>query len=563
MRPKESHVRGATDIPLIEDTIGVAFDRAASRHGDREALVAVHQGVRWTYRQLRDRANSLAIGLLQLGLAPGDRVGIWAPNCAEWLLTQLATAKAGLILVNINPAYRRSELEYVLNKVGCKALILAPSFHLADYVEILRSIAPELDHSAPGELQAASVPELKFVIRLGSEMTPGMLNFDRLLQPRNPMEQQALYAIEARLRATDPVNIQFTSGTTGAPKGATLTHRNILNNGFFTGRALQLTATDRVCIPVPLYHCFGMVIGNLGCITHGATMVYPSAAFDAAAVLATIQAERCTAVHGVPTMFIALLAHPLFEEYDLSSLRTGVMGGSPCPVEVMKQVVQRMHMREVTIAYGMTETAPVSFQSSISDSVERRVSTVGCVQPHLEVKLIDEGGRTVPRGVTGELLTRGYSVMSGYWNDPEASARAIDADGWMHTGDVAVLDQLGYCNIVGRVKDLIIRGGENISPREIEEYLYRHPKIQAAAVFGVPDDRFGETVATWIKLVPGALATAEEIRAFCRGQIARFKIPQHIRFVEEFPMTVTGKIQKFVMRERMKAELRVEEAVTA
>jgi fatty-acyl-CoA synthase len=561
--PQLSHARGASTPPLQECTIGQALDATVAAHGAREALVVPHQGVRWTWRELADRADAVAAGLLAMGLQPGDRVGIWAPNCAEWVLTQLATARAGLVLVNVNPAYRRSELEYALNKVGCQALVLAPALKTSDYLAIVNDLAPALAGSTPGQLQAAALPQLRWVIRLGDGTTPGMLNFSAVAGQATDASRARLAALGPTLRATDPINIQFTSGTTGHPKGATLTHRNILNNGFFVGEAIRLTEADRLCIPVPLYHCFGMVMGNLGCLTHGATMVYPAEAFDPLAVLQTVQAERCTALYGVPTMFIAELDHPRFAEFDISSLRTGIMAGSPCPIEVMKRVQAQMNMREVTIAYGMTETSPVSTQSAVDDPLDRRVSTVGRVQPHLEVQIVDEQGRPVPVGVTGELCTRGYSVMLGYWGDPAKTAEAVDADGWMHTGDLATMDAEGYVNIVGRLKDMVIRGGENVYPREIEEFLYRHPAVQDVQVVGVPDVKYGEELCAWIKLREGASASAEEIRDFCRGQIAHYKIPRHIRFVDGFPMTITGKIQKFVMRQESIAELGLAEIKTA
>ena len=459
MQASLSHVQGASHVSLIHETIGTYFDHVVEFHADREALVVVHQNVRWTYREFQRLVNNLAAGLLRLGLKPGDRVGIWSQNCAEWALTQFATAKAGLILVNINPAYRRTELEHALSKVDCRALILAPSFRTSNYIEMLQDVATEVAVCAPGKLKSHCLPALRFVIRLGAEATAGMLNFDDLLKPASDRELAELSALGATLHSDEAINIQFTSGTTGSPKGATLTHHNLLNNGFFVGEAMKLTAADRLCIPVPLYHCFGMVLGNLACVTHGATIVYPSEGFDAGAVLKTVQAERCTALHGVPTMFIAALDHTDFDAYDLSTLRTGAMGGSPCPIEVMRRVIDRMGMSEVTIAYGMTETSPVSFQSSIDDPLERRVSTVGRVQPHVEVKIIDSQGRTVRRGEPGELLTRGYSVMLGYWDDPQKTGEAIDAEGWMHTGDLATIDDEGYCNIVGRSKDMVIRGG--------------------------------------------------------------------------------------------------------
>ena len=558
-----SHARGTTTPPLQDCTIGQALDATVARHGDREALVVPHQGVRWTWRQLAQQADAVAAGLLAMGLQPGDRVGIWAPNCAEWVLTQLATARAGLVLVNVNPAYRRSELEYALNKVGCTALVLAPALKTSDYLAIVNDLAPELATSTPGQLQAAALPALRWVVRLGTPATPGMLNFDAVAGLATAASRARLAEIGPALRATDAINIQFTSGTTGHPKGATLTHRNILNNGFFVGEAIRLTEADRLCIPVPLYHCFGMVMGNLGCLTHGATMVYPAEAFDPLAVLQTVQDERCTALYGVPTMFIAELDHPRFAEFDIASLRTGIMAGSPCPIEVMKRVQAQMHMHQVTIAYGMTETSPVSTQSAVDDPLEKRVSTVGRVQPHLEVMIADEQGRPVACGTTGELCTRGYSVMQGYWGDPAKTAEAVDADGWMHTGDLATMDAEGYVNIVGRLKDMVIRGGENVYPREIEEFLYRHPAVQDVQVVGVPDVKYGEELCAWIKLRDGASATPDEIREFCRGQIAHYKIPRHIRFVDGFPMTITGKIQKFVMRQETIAALGLSEIKTA
>lgn len=563
MNTAESLVRGATDVPLIESTIGDFFEQVANRWPESEALVVPHQGVRWTYREFAASVDAVAANLLQSGLQPGDRIGIWSQNCSEWVITQFATAKAGLVLVNINPAYRRHELEYVLNKVGCTVLILAPSFKSSDYLEILRSLAPELESCAAGALDSAKLPQLKTVIRLGAEKSAGMGNFPDLLQPPSAAALNELARVAATLSAHDPINIQFTSGTTGAPKGATLTHRNILNNGFFIGEAMRLTEQDRLCIPVPLYHCFGMVLGNLACLTHGATMVFPGEGFDPIAVLETVQAERCTALHGVPTMFIAILDHPQFSSFDLVTLRTGIMAGSPCPVEVMKRVIEQMHMVQVTIAYGMTETSPVSFQSSCDDPVDRRVSTVGRIQPHVECKVVDAGGSTVDRGEKGELLVRGYSVMQGYWGDPERTAEAIDAGGWMHTGDLGVIDAEGYCNIVGRAKDMVIRGGENIYPREVEEFLYSHPKIQDVQCIGVPDPKYGEELCACVILRSGVTASEDEIRNFCRGEIAHYKVPRYVRFMDSLPMTVTGKIQKFILRCKIAAELGLSEEKTA
>lgn len=563
MGSAESIVAGATSVPLIEKTIGAYLDEVASRWPDREALVVRHQGVRWTYREFLQRVNALAANLIKIGLKPGDRIGIWSQNCSEWVLTQFATAKAGLVMVNINPAYRRHELEYVLNKVGCTALILAPSFKSSDYLDILRSLAPELASCPAGALHAERLPQLKTVIRMGAEHSPGMRNFNDLLAAPTALALANLETIAGGLTANDPINIQFTSGTTGAPKGATLTHRNILNNGFFIGEAMRLTEHDRLCIPVPLYHCFGMVLGNLACVTHGSTMVFPGEGFDPAIVLETVQSERCTGLHGVPTMFIAVLDHPQFASFDLGSLRTGIMAGSPCPVEVMKKVIDQMHMAQVTIAYGMTETSPVSFQSSCDDPVDRRVSTVGRIQPHVECKVVDADGSTVARGEKGELLVRGYSVMQGYWGDAERTTEAIDAGGWMHTGDLGVIDAEGYCNIVGRAKDMVIRGGENIYPREVEEFLYSHPKIQDVQCIGVPDAKYGEELCACVILRPGVTATEGEIRDFCRGEIAHYKVPRYVRFMESLPMTVTGKIQKFILRRTIAEELGLTEEKTA
>ncbi|MFL5331755.1 MAG: AMP-binding protein [Geminicoccaceae bacterium] len=557
-----SYVHGTSDLPLFGDTLGVHFQRCASRWPDRPALVVREQQVRWTYAELDARVDAFAAGLLALGLEPGDRVGIWSPNNAEWVVTQFATAKAGLILVNINPAYRTHELEYALNKVGCRALVTATSFKTSDYLAMLRELAPELAACYPGRLRSARLPRLEAVIRIGGA-DPGTIAFAKVAELGTAAQRARLAELAGWLQFDDPINIQFTSGTTGAPKCATLSHHNILNNGFFIGEAQQLEPDDKVCIPVPLYHCFGMVLGNLACVTHGSAMVYPGAGFDPLAVLQTVHEERCTALYGVPTMFIAELAHPEFGGFDLSSLRTGIMAGSPCPIEVMRRVVAEMHMSEVTIAYGMTETSPVSFQSSTDDPLERRVSTVGRIHPHLEVKIVDADGRVVPRGTPGELCTRGYSVMRGYWDDPLRTAEAIDPARWMHTGDLATLDEAGFCNIVGRIKDMVIRGGENVYPREVEEFLYAHPAIRDVQCFGVPDPRYGEELCAAIILKDGAAADAEAIRAFCKGKIAHYKIPHYVRFVDAFPTTVTGKVQKFVLRAETAAELGLAEEKTA
>lgn len=539
-----SYDHGVSDKKLIGETIGSYFDRTVETYRDREALVVRHQNVRWSWGELGRRVDDLAAGLLTLGLERGDRVGIWSPNTSEWTLAQFATAKAGLVLVNVNPAYRRAELEYAMNKVECKALILAPALKTSNYLEIVQDLVKD-----------KKLPHLKHIVRLGAEKTPGMLNFDDVAKAGGNAEKARIADLVPKLQFDDAINIQFTSGTTGYPKGATLSHHNILNNGYFVGEGLKLTPEDRLCIPVPLYHCFGMVMGNLGCLTHGSTMIYPAEAFDPLATLQAVSEERCTALYGVPTMFIAQLDHPEFARFDLKSLRTGIMAGSPCPIEVMKRVQSQMNMGEVTIAYGMTETSPVSTQCATDDPVERRVSTVGQVLPHIEIKIVDAEGKAVPRGETGEFCTRGYSVMKGYWNDEAKTKEAVDDAGWMHTGDLAIMDEQGYVNIVGRLKDMVIRGGENVYPREIEEFLYRHPKVQDVQVIGVPDQKYGEEVCAWIKLRDGETATAEEIREFCKGQIAHYKIPRYIEFVPEFPMTITGKIQKFVMREQTISKL--------
>jgi fatty-acyl-CoA synthase len=542
-----SLVKGATDVPLIEATIGAFFDDACEKHAGELALISRHQNARLTYAQLREKVDALACGLRRLGLQKGDRVAIWSPNTAEWTLTQFATAKAGLILVNINPAYRSYELGYVLRQSGVRLLVSAESFKSSDYRAMIEEVSGDL-------------PDLHRVIYLGS------IDWDELFtvgaMPVAGGEDQ-LAEREAVLGFDDPINIQYTSGTTGFPKGATLSHHNILNNGFFIGEGCRYTQADRVCIPVPFYHCFGMVLGNLACTTHGSAIIIPSPGFDPAASLRAVVDERCTSLYGVPTMFIAELALPDFAAYDLSTLRTGIMAGSPCPVEVMKRVVSEMHMTEVTICYGMTETSPVSAQTTADDDMERRVSTVGRVHPHVEVKIVDpETGLAVPRGVTGEMCTRGYSVMLGYWDAPEQTAGVIDQARWMHTGDLAVMDEAGYLNIVGRIKDMIIRGGENVYPREIEEFLYGHPAIEDVQVIGVPDLRYGEEICAWVRLRPGEALTEDELREYCQGQIAHYKIPRYLRYTSEFPMTVTGKIQKFKMRETSITELGLEDAAS-
>lgn len=554
--PNLSYVHGAASTPLIGATIGDLFDRVAGQLPDHEALVSCHQGLRYTYRELREECDLFARGLLALGLRKGDRIGIWSPNNAEWVVAQFATPKIGAILVNINPAYRAAELEYALRQSGCAALIVAAPFKTSNYLAILREVCPELVEARPGHLRAARLPELRAVIALGAEPDPHCFSYREVIDLAAGVPAETLAARQREQAFDDPINIQYTSGTTGSPKGATLSHHAIVNNGFFVGERMAFTSADRLCIPVPFYHCFGMVLGNLACVTHGATMVIPAAGFEPEATLAAVERERCTALHGVPTMFIAELGHPAFESFDLSTLRTGIMAGSPCPVEVMKQVSTRMHLRDMTICYGMTETAPVSFQSETSDPLELRVSTVGRVHPHVECKIVDPAtGSIVPRGETGELLSRGYLVMLDYWANPEATAIAIDDARWMHTGDLATMDERGYVNIVGRSKDMIIRGGENIYPREVEEFLYTHPAIQDVQVIGVPDRKYGEEVMAWVIRKPDTSITAGELEAFCRERIARYKVPRYWRFTDVFPLTVTGKVQKYKMREIATKEL--------
>ena len=556
-----SHVKGGTDVALIELTIPQQLAKTVGMFPDHPAAVFCEQGIRWTYTEFAFEVDRLASTLVNLGFVKGDRIGVWSPNRAEWLLAQFATARIGVILVNINPAYRPVELEYALNKVACKGLITARAFKSSNYIEMLQGLAPELATATPGALDAIRLPHLKTVICMGPDAPNGMFSFDDVMATQ--VDTSGLDTMTAALDRNDPINIQFTSGTTGQPKGACLTHRNIVNNAHFVTAAMELTHADRLCIPVPFYHCFGMVMGTLGCVTKGAAMVVPSEGFEPAVTLRAVSDEKCTALFGVPTMFVAELALPDFGTYDLSNLRTGIMAGSPCPIQVMKDVQSKMNMAEVTIAYGMTETSPVSFQSNVDDPLDRRVSSVGRIHPHVEVKVVDEDGKTVPIGAQGELMTRGYSVMQGYWDDDALTGQAIDPEGWMHTGDLATLDDEGYCNITGRVKDMICRGGENIYPREVEEYLYTHPAVSEVQVFGIPDDRFGEISCAWVIPKAGEILAPEDIKTFCKGQIAHFKVPAHVRIKDSLPMTVTGKPQKFIMRDAMIEELGLKVLQTA
>ncbi len=551
-----SYVSGTSDRPLLGMTIGDLFDKTVASFPNNDALISRHQNLRYTYSQLQQEVNRCARGLLKMGVTKGERVGIWSPNNAQWCITQLATAKIGAILVNINPSYRTHELAYALKHSGTNTLILEGEFKHSHYANMICELVPELNNSTPNKLSSEKLPDLKRVICLNDDLAAeGMYTWSDLMAMHDQVTQVELNAIQARLQFDDPINIQYTSGTTGAPKGATLSHHNILNNGYFVAEGMALTNQDRVVIPVPLYHCFGMVMGNLGCITHGATMIYPSDGFDPEITLQTVEEEQATALYGVPTMFIAELEHPNFANYDLSHLRTGIMAGSNCPIEVMKKVIAQMNMKDVTICYGMTETSPVSFQTRMDAPIEKRVSTVGTIHPHLEVKLVNpESGEVVERGEKGELCTRGYSVMLGYWNNEQATKESI-VNGWMHTGDLAQMDEEGYVAITGRIKDLIIRGGENIYPRELEEFFYTHPAISDVQVIGVPDQKYGEEVMAWIKVHEGKTLDEEELKAFCKGKIAHYKVPRYFKFTQDFPMTVTGKIQKFKMRDMSMEEL--------
>jgi len=551
---RESYFSATSDKPLMYETIGACFDRLAHAFPEQDGLIVRHQNIRWNYRQYKTEIDRLAAGLLSLGIGKGDRVGIWAPNCFEWCLTQFATAKIGAILVCINPAYRVFELEFALNKSGCVALVTAQKYLTSDYAGMLRALAPELATAKPGALHAAKLPHLRHVVALGEVPPPGMWRFaDICAEGENRTAQ--LFDIGKTLSPDDAINIQFTSGTTGMPKGATLSHFNILNNGRIVGEGMRFSEKDRLCIPVPLYHCFGMVMSNLACISHGAAAIFPNDGFDPVKTLEAVAAERCTALHGVPTMFIAELEHPRFREFDLSSLRTGIMAGAPCPVEVMKRVQADMHMKEVLIAYGQTETSPVNHMTTKDDPLQKQVETVGRPGPHLEIKLVGEDGNLVAIGQPGEICCRGYSVMQGYWDEPQRTAETIDRGGWLHSGDLGTMDDEGYVRIVGRLKDMIIRGGENVYPREVEEFLFTHPAVLDVHVFGVADKKYGEQVCAWIRLRAGHTLSEEDVRAFCKDRIAHFKVPRYVRFVDDVPMTVTGKPQKFKMRETMEALL--------
>jgi len=550
----QSYMTGEGSGQLLYETIGHCFDRVARQYPDNAALVVCHQDIRWTYNELKTQVDKFATGLIALGIEPGDRVGIWGPNNYEWVLTQFATAKIGAIMVCINPAYRPFELEYVLNKVACKAIVAAEKFKSSEYLAMLNSLAPELADCEPGRLKAVKLPHLTTVIRMGEQQSPGMFNFDDVSNMGGDSQRQRLIELQNELRPDDAINIQFTSGTTGSPKGATLSHVNILNNASNTARGMRFTADDSLCIPVPLYHCFGMVLGALACVSSGATMVFPNDAYDPISTLKAVQEESCTALHGVPTMFVNELDHPQFNEFDVSSLRTGLIAGAPCPEELMTRIIADMHMENVLIGYGQTELSPVNHMTLPDDSFENRTQTVGRPIPHIEVKIVDENDRVVPVGEQGEICTRGYSVMKGYWNDPEKTAETI-VDGWLHSGDLGTMNEHGYVRITGRIKDMIIRGGENIYPREVEEFLYTHPKISEAQVFGVEDEKMGEEVCAWIRLKDGETMTEDDVRSFCRGQIAYFKVPRYVRFVIEYPMTVTGKIRKVEMREMMASNI--------
>jgi len=564
MSIKVSYASGTSDKPLLGMTIGEAFDRTVSLHADREAIISIHQNMRLTYRQLSEQVNIAAKALMALGLQKGDRIGIWSPNNLEWLITQYASAKIGSVLVTINPAYRSHELDYVLKQSGCRALVIQNQFKTSDYEGMVRELCPQLNRCLPGQLEHSEFKSLSSVISMTSSSVTGIFDWQAMLALASSTSDDELQLRAQQLDMDEAINIQYTSGTTGFPKGATLSHHNILNNGYFTAGTMNFTEVDKLVVPVPLYHCFGMVMANLGCLTHGACLVYPSEGFEPEAVLQAVQQEQATALYGVPTMFIAELALDNFTDYDLSSLRTGVMAGAPCPVETMKQVNELMHMTEVEIAYGMTETSPVSFQTRVDAPLAKRVSTVGTVHPHVEVKIINaETGKTCPVNEMGELCTRGYSVMIGYWENDAATASAIDDAGWMHTGDIAIMDNEGYVNIVGRIKDMIVRGGENVYPREIEEYLMNHDCIEDVQVTGVPDPKFGEEIIAWVSLKSGAKMNEDDIKAFCKGKIAHYKVPRYIKFTDEFPMTVTGKIQKYKMRQVSIAELGLEELKTA
>jgi len=540
---------------LLYETIGTVFDRVVDAHSEATALVVCHQDIRWTWGEFRDEVDRLAAGLVALGIEPGDRVGIWGPNSYEWVLTQFATARIGAILVNVNPAYRLFELEFALRKTGCKAVVAAEKFKSSEYLHMLNTLVPEIASCEPGYLRASKLPDLTTIIRMGDRRSPGMFNFGEVCGLGDRDARETVAAIAPRLGPDDAINIQFTSGTTGNPKGATLTHCNILNNGYEAGKGMRLTPEDRLCIPVPLYHCFGMVLGVLAAVTHGATMVFPAPVYDPLSTLQAVQDERCTALHGVPTMFVTELDHPDFDRFDVSSLRTGIIAGAPCPEPLMKRIIGDMHMENVLIAYGQTELSPVNHMTLPEDSFENRTQTVGRPIPHIEVKIVDSNDRVLPIGEQGEICTRGYSVMKGYWDEPEKTAETI-IDGWLHSGDLGTMNEHGYVRITGRIKDMIIRGGENIYPREIEEFLYTHPSVSEVQVFGVPDQRMGEEVCAWIQLRDGRTATEEEIREFCKGQISHYKIPRYVRFVDEYPMTVTGKIRKIEMSAMMAEELK-------